>query len=209
MFWPLNMVKVALNTPHLGSSPVSRNKESQAFSAVTIDWLRTKIKNLSRELTSVHLPAIYFFYTFILTFFRNLPQMLNVGYIYLHFPMFMIIFWHFKWGNNPYVFYLYTGHIRVRLSIERLPIHVHSVQNMCRQIDEILITLPRGFVHLVEKPTDLQLMNEVWHAVGRDGCGMALMTYPFWGNRKICSCLDGWFFFGLPFKRWVMDFLWA
>ena len=28
------------------------------------------------------------------------------------------------------------------------------------QIDEILITLPYGFVHLVEKPTDLQLMNE-------------------------------------------------
>ncbi|CAE7834047.1 unnamed protein product, partial [Symbiodinium sp. KB8] len=29
-----------------------------------------------------------------------------------------------------------------------------------QQIDEILITLPYGFVHLVEKPTDLQLMNE-------------------------------------------------
>ena len=28
------------------------------------------------------------------------------------------------------------------------------------QIDEILITLPNNFVHLVEKPTDLQLMNE-------------------------------------------------
>ena len=28
------------------------------------------------------------------------------------------------------------------------------------QIDEILITLPRGVVHLVEKLTDLQLMNE-------------------------------------------------
>ena len=58
------------------------------------------------------------------------------------------------------------GTFWVRLSFERFPIHVHSVQNMCRQIDEILITLPRNFVHLVEKPTDLQLMNEVWHAVG-------------------------------------------
>lgn len=29
-----------------------------------------------------------------------------------------------------------------------------------QQIDEILITLPNDFVHLVEKPTDLQLMNE-------------------------------------------------
>ncbi|CAJ1331652.1 unnamed protein product, partial [Effrenium voratum] len=27
-------------------------------------------------------------------------------------------------------------------------------------VDEILITLPNGFVHNVEKPTDLQLMNE-------------------------------------------------
>ncbi|CAJ1451405.1 unnamed protein product [Effrenium voratum] len=29
-----------------------------------------------------------------------------------------------------------------------------------QQVDEILITLPNGFVHNVEKPTDLQLMNE-------------------------------------------------
>lgn len=29
-----------------------------------------------------------------------------------------------------------------------------------QQIDEILITLPRGFIHRVEKTTDLQLMNE-------------------------------------------------
>jgi hypothetical protein len=39
------------------------------------------------------------------------------------------------------------------------------------QIDEILITLPNDFVHLVEKPTDLQLMNEAcggYHLV-KDG----------------------------------------
>ena len=126
--------------------------------------------------------------------------------------------WHFViliWVKNPYYIYTYhtyIGHIRARLSFERLPIHVHFVQNMCRQIDEILITLPRNFVHLVEKPTDLQLMNEVWHAVGLwlwDGLN-GFDDLPILGKSgKLCSCLDGWLFLSFPCKRCVMDFLWT
>ena len=57
------------------------------------------------------------------------------------------------------------------------------------QIDEILITLPYGFVHLVEKPTDLQLMNEASvldvHSDERAGFSIQLpsqLQFPGYGN---------------------------